>query len=60
MIVGRVVDAKIEGFEMEKQVFRFIFVAKYEISVLREKTSKTRGKRDPKMIPKSSFGRSGD
>ena len=57
MTLGWVFDTKIEGFEIPEQAFRIVLVANYEVSEFREKASKTKGKRDPKMIPKSKFGR---
>ena len=59
MICAWVFDTRMGGSEVQKEAFHIIRVAKYEVSVFREKASKMRGKRDPKMIPKSSFGRSG-
>ena len=58
MILGWIFDAIMEGLEMQKQASRIIHVAKYEVSVFVEKASKIRGKRNPKVIPKSSFGNS--
>ena len=55
MILGLIFDAKMRGLEKQKHAFRIIPVARYEISVFREKASKIRIKRDHKM----SFGRSG-
>ena len=42
--------AKMEGLKMPKRAFFIIRVAKYEVSVFREKASKMRSNRDPKMI----------
>ena len=41
---------------MRKQPFRIIHVARYEVSMFREKASKMKGPRGPQMAPKSGFG----
>lgn len=49
-------DATMEGFEIQKQAFHIILVAKYEVLVFREKVLVIRSKRSSKMTLKSSFG----
>ena len=57
MILGWNFDAKTGGLEMQKQACRIIRMAKYKVSVFREKASTI--KRGPQMSSKSSYGHSG-
>ena len=59
MICAWGVDARMEGFKMQKQALRITIVARYEVSVFREKASKVGSKRSPKITSKANFGRSG-
>ena len=56
---GLIFGAKTGGLEKQKQAFRIVHVAKYEVSLFREKASKMRCKRGSQMIPKSRLGRPG-
>ena len=53
MILGKILDAKMGGVEMQKQAFRNILDTKKEVSVFRESASKMEGQIGPKMSPKS-------
>ena len=50
---------KLEGLEMQKHAFRVIRVAKYGVSVFREKPSKMKGKGSPKLSPNRAWGAQG-
>ena len=56
---GWIFDAKMEGLECRKPSWRVVRVTIYTIPVVREKASKMEGKRHPKVMPKSTFWRSG-
>ena len=44
-------DAKMGDLKKQKRAFHLILVAKYEVTVFREKASKTRGKRGSQHDP---------
>ena len=44
---------------MQKLAFRLMRVAKYMVSLFREKASRIRGKLGPEVIPKTILGTSG-
>ena len=60
MIFEYFFDAKMERLEIQKQAFRIIRFAKYEVSVFREKASKMLGQKESQTdYPNLALGAQG-